>query len=149
MEHFAYNLPLFLSAERRLLTKDASFASSTDEASPSCAQYVLKTGVDDTDPYTSFLCLPEATEILVLATATGGGGGSGGGSSTPATSSGSPTTTGSSSPADTSAPSPDAGGGGGGLTEDQKIALGVGIGVGVPALIVALLTFLYPRHSRW
>ncbi|KAH8164690.1 hypothetical protein CIB48_g3558 [Xylaria polymorpha] len=38
----------------------------TDEASPSRAEYVLKTAIDDGNPHTSFLCLPAATQILVF-----------------------------------------------------------------------------------
>lgn len=107
--------------------------------------------MDDTDPYTSFLCLPEGTEILVLATTTGASSGSGVGSGTPVTSSESRTTTESSSAAGSSGSSTNNGGdgGGGGLTEDQKIALGVGISVPMAALIVAFLAWWYPRHSRW
>ncbi|KAI0114120.1 hypothetical protein GGR51DRAFT_578345 [Nemania sp. FL0031] len=119
----------------------------TDEASPSCAKYVLKTAIDDINPYTSFLCLPEATNIIVFVDATGGGssssmaetsGVSGGTGSSPTETSGSSTSDGDSNS-----------GNGGGLTEDQKIALGVGIGVGVPAVIVAFLAWWWPRKSQW
>ncbi|KAI0453133.1 hypothetical protein F5B21DRAFT_312018 [Xylaria acuta] len=73
---------------------------------------------------------------------------------TPAASGGTSVGTGS-APADTSQSSPvnnhgsDDGSGNGGLTTDQKIALGVGIGMGVPAVIVAILAWWWPRKSRW
>ncbi|KAI1122320.1 hypothetical protein F5Y10DRAFT_271224 [Nemania abortiva] len=123
-----------------------------DEASPSCAKYILKTAINDENPYTSFLCLPEATNILVYVDATGG---SGSGSSTVETSGASGATSGAtgSSTEETSGSSSDnnngKSSGSGGLTEDQKIALGVGIGVGVPAVIIAFLAWWWPRKSRW
>lgn len=39
-------------------------------------------------------------------------------------------------------------GGGGGLSTSDKIALGCGIGIPVPALIVALLAWWFPRHQK-
>ncbi|GAW17223.1 hypothetical protein ANO14919_066770 [Xylariales sp. No.14919] len=124
----------------------------TDAASPSCAEYVLRTAADDENPFTSFLCLPAATRILVFVDPTAGNGagssavGSSGGSRGTSISTGS-------LPADTSTSSPANGnggdGGGGGLTLDQKIALGVGIGVGVAAIIVTILAWWWPRRSRW
>ncbi|KAI0424100.1 hypothetical protein F5Y09DRAFT_353835 [Xylaria sp. FL1042] len=124
----------------------SQITTCTDEASPSCAEYILKTAVGDGNPYTSFLCLPIATEILVFVDPTHR---SGSDSTRVETSSISPGTVASTVlfPAKTSNPSPDDGGGA--LTTDQKIALGVGIGVGVPAVIVAILAWWWPRQSRW
>lgn len=123
---------------------------STDEASPSCAKYILKTGIDDENPHTSFLCLPEATDILVYVDATGNSG-SGSTVAENPNISGETSTGMESSPAETSGSSADNSNkdGGSGLTADQKIALGVGIGVGVPAVIVAFLAWWWPRKSQW
>ncbi|KAI1274990.1 hypothetical protein F5Y07DRAFT_400839 [Xylaria sp. FL0933] len=120
--------------------------TSTDEASPSCAEYILKTAIDDGNPYTSFLCLPSATQILVFVDPTHGSGADSSITETSGASTGTVANTGS-LPTTTSNPSPDDGNGA--LTTDQKIALGVGIGVGVPAVIVAILAWWWPRKSRW
>ncbi|KAI1735792.1 hypothetical protein F4680DRAFT_434484 [Xylaria scruposa] len=126
----------------------------TDAASPSCAEYILKTAVDDGNPYTSFLCLPAATKILVFVDPTGSSGSGNSMVETSAASGATSADTGS-TPVQTpqSSPSNNQGsgdsGGNGGLTLDQKIALGVGIGVGVPAVIVTTLAWWWPRRSRW
>ncbi|KAJ8132256.1 hypothetical protein O1611_g1368 [Lasiodiplodia mahajangana] len=121
-------------------------AISTDEASPSCVLYGFQTAVDDGKPYTSFLCLPKATNIIVFVDANSGGGS---GSSAVETSD----VSGGSSPTETSGPSTSNSdsnnSGNSSPTEDQKIALGVGIGVGVPAVIVAFLAWWWPRQGRW
>ncbi|RWA09607.1 hypothetical protein EKO27_g5499 [Xylaria grammica] len=66
-----------------LLTGVCVCPFSTDAASPSCAEYVLRTAADDENPFTSFLCLPAATQILVFVdpTADNGAGSSAVGSS--------------------------------------------------------------------
>ncbi|KAI0803475.1 hypothetical protein GGR55DRAFT_395193 [Xylaria sp. FL0064] len=124
----------------------SQLTTCTDEASPSCAEYVLKTAIDDGNPYTSFLCLPSATQILVFVDSTHGSGPDSSVTETSGTSTGTVANM-SSLPTKTSNPSPDDDSGA--LTTDQKIALGVGIGVGVPAVIVAILAWWWPRKSRW
>ncbi|KAI0447563.1 hypothetical protein F4803DRAFT_268886 [Xylaria telfairii] len=119
----------------------------TDEASPSCAEYVLKTAIDDGNPHTSFLCLPAATQILVFVDPTSSSGSDASTVETSDASGGTSVDTGS-PPAGTSQSSP-SNHGNGGLTTDQKIALGVGIGVGVPAVLVAFLAWWWPRKSQW
>ncbi|KAI1294096.1 hypothetical protein F5Y03DRAFT_373363 [Xylaria venustula] len=126
----------------------SQITTCTDAASPSCAEYILKTAIDDGNPYTSFLCLPTATNIIVLVDSTSGSGSDPSTQDSSESSKGTPVNTGT-SPAQTSNSSPTDNNGDGGLTEDQKIALGVGIGVGVPAVIIAFLAWWWPRKSRW
>ncbi|KAI0969039.1 hypothetical protein F4678DRAFT_440711 [Xylaria arbuscula] len=126
----------------------SQITTCTDAASPSCAEYILKTAADDGNPHTSFLCLPTATNILVLVDSTGGSSSDFSTVDTSDTSKETPASTGS-SPAQTSNSPAMNGDSDSSLTTDQKIALGVGIGVGVPAVIIAFLAWWWPRQSRW
>ncbi|KAI1324113.1 hypothetical protein F5Y16DRAFT_381921 [Xylariaceae sp. FL0255] len=120
------------------------FVSCTNEASPSCAEYILKTAIDDINPYTSWACMPEATKAIALVSTTSADDSGGDSGTTTSTSTGA-------SPSNTSGfstGSGDSNSSSGGLTEDQKIALGTGIGVGVAAIIVGLVAWRWPRRPR-
>ncbi|KAI0529969.1 hypothetical protein GGR58DRAFT_525547 [Xylaria digitata] len=130
----------------------------TDPALPSCAEYILRTNVDDKSPYTNFLCSPQASTILVFAASNS--------DSNSVESSGVPLETSSPVPLGSSSPSDGSSNGGDGgsnigdasdkavdrLTKDQRISLGVGIGVGIgvglPSLIIGILAWRRPRRPR-
>jgi uncharacterized membrane protein YgcG len=104
-----------------------------------------------TDPQPTSTFTADATQIAGVATSQAGGPQSTG-SGTTSTKDSTPTTNGASS-SPTSGSGGDSGGSSGsagnsgssGLATSDKIAIGVGLGVGVPAILISLAAWLWPR----